>query len=527
MSGTEATLYEIRNGAAWITLNRPENRNALSAILVTELFDHITASNANDDVRCIVITGNGPAFCAGADLKSPPGQLSEGSDRAVPYHDVLTAILESPKPVIAAVNGAAFAGGLGLVGASDIVVTRTDIQMSFSEVRIGVIPAIISVVCMPKLGTHHGMKLFLTGERFDGQQAVDMGLAHISVPEGQLISAVEEQIAMINLGGPIAVQECKNWFVAYRNFLSKKDSKRPLSGAHECSVPLKEPRGWLRSAKSANPTGSKINVGPSLHPRRGEIHEQRNTNRQLQRIFGDRLAAAREMVEGGPIDVLTGDYLAELTMSILYSQKQSRGEDTGYVGTFLKQVRDIAGLCAEKNIKIVSNAGGLNPKSMAAEIENILSELGSDLKVAYIDGDNLLDDLDALQADGEAFTNLDTQENLANSDQKALTANAYLGGWGIKEALDQGADIVICPRVTDAAVVIGPAAGNSTGSATTTMRLPAHWQRDISLNVALSAVAVTMPFLRKFPASATWAIPSQKLKQMAALPSPNIPAPAG
>jgi methylglutaconyl-CoA hydratase len=118
-------------------------------------------------------------------------------------------MLDSPKPIIAAINGAAFAGGLGLVGAADIVVTRTDVQLSFSEVRIGVIPAIISVVCMPKLGVHHGMKLFLTGERFDGQQAVDMGLAHIAVPEAQLISTVEEQIAMINLGGPIAVQECK------------------------------------------------------------------------------------------------------------------------------------------------------------------------------------------------------------------------------------------------------------------------------------------------------------------------------
>jgi methylglutaconyl-CoA hydratase len=117
--------------------------------------------------------------------------------------------MESPKPVIAAINGAAFAGGLGLVGASDIVVTRHDVRFSFSEVRIGVIPAIISVVCLPKLGVHHGMKLFLTGERFDGQQAVDMGLAHIAVPEDQLISSVEEQIAMINLGGPIAVQECK------------------------------------------------------------------------------------------------------------------------------------------------------------------------------------------------------------------------------------------------------------------------------------------------------------------------------
>ena len=209
MSGTEATLYEIRHGAAWITLNRPENRNALSAILVTELYDHLMVSNANDDVRCIVITGNGPAFCAGADLKSPPGQLSEGTDRAVPYHEVLTAMLESPKPVIAAVNGAAFAGGLGLVGASDIVVTRTDVQMSFSEVRIGVIPAIISVVCMPKLGAHHGMKLFLTGERFDGHQAVAMGLAHRAVSADDLHSAVQEEIAMINLGGPIAVQECK------------------------------------------------------------------------------------------------------------------------------------------------------------------------------------------------------------------------------------------------------------------------------------------------------------------------------
>ena len=175
-------------------------------------------------------------------------------------------------------------------------------------------------------------------------------------------------------------------------------------------------------------------------------------------FYGDRLDAAREMVEGGPIDVLTGDYLAELTMSILYNQQQTRGKDTGYVGTFLKQVQDVAALCSEKNIKIVANAGGLNPRSMAMEVEKILDALGLDLKVAYIDGDNLLPDLDQLQSDGESFTNLDTQQHLKDSDQKALTANAYLGGWGIKEALDQGADIVICPRVTDAAVVIGPAA---------------------------------------------------------------------
>jgi len=209
MAGTQATLYEVRTGAAWITLNRPKNRNALSSILVNELYEHLGAANADPAVRCIVVTGNGPAFCAGADLKSPPGQTIDGGGRAVPYPEVLRAIIDSEKPVIAAVNGAAFAGGLGLVGAADIVVTDADVQFSFSEVRIGVIPAVISVVCLPKLGTHHGMKLFLTGERFTGQQAVDMGFAHRAVASDQLIGAVQEEIDMINLGGPNAVVECK------------------------------------------------------------------------------------------------------------------------------------------------------------------------------------------------------------------------------------------------------------------------------------------------------------------------------
>lgn len=175
-------------------------------------------------------------------------------------------------------------------------------------------------------------------------------------------------------------------------------------------------------------------------------------------FYGDRLAAAREMVDGGPIDVLTGDYLAELTMSILYAQKQSRGEDMGYVGTFLKQIQDVAADCAAKGIKIVANAGGLNPKSMAAEVEKILDSAGVEAKVAYIDGDDLLENLEGLQSQGEAFTNLDTGVALRDTDEEVLTANVYFGAWGIKEALDQGADIVICPRVTDAAVVIGPAA---------------------------------------------------------------------
>jgi len=208
MASTEQTLYEVRNGGAWISLNRPEKRNALSAMLITEVYDHIQAANADDSVRCIVITGRGPAFCSGADLKDDRG-LPTGRDQAVEYPDLLTAIQDSPKPVIAAINGPAFAGGLGLVAACDIAVCVDSAKFSFSEVRIGVIPAIIAVVCLPKLGSHHGMKLFLTGERFDGQRAVAMGLVHRSVADESLESAVQEEIDMIRLGGPIAVMACK------------------------------------------------------------------------------------------------------------------------------------------------------------------------------------------------------------------------------------------------------------------------------------------------------------------------------
>jgi hypothetical protein len=175
-------------------------------------------------------------------------------------------------------------------------------------------------------------------------------------------------------------------------------------------------------------------------------------------FYGDKLSAAREMVEGGPIDVLTGDYLAELTMAILYNQQQQRGGNAGYVGTFLKQIREVVGPCAEKGIKIVSNAGGLNPAGMAEDVRGILDELGVDARVAYIDGDDLAPRMEALGAAGESFTNMDKGIPLTESGNEVLTANAYFGAWGIKEALDKGADIVICPRVTDAAVVIGPAA---------------------------------------------------------------------
>ena len=127
-------------------------------------------------------------------------------------------------------------------------------------------------------------------------------------------------------------------------------------------------------------------------------------------FYGDKLSAAKDMVDGGPIDVLTGDYLAELTMTILYNQKLKRGEDHGYVGTFLKQFKDVAEKCQQEGIKIVTNAGGLNPKGMASMIEDIVSELNLELKVAYIDGDDLMPELSKLNELGEEIKNIDTIE---------------------------------------------------------------------------------------------------------------------
>ena len=176
--------------------------------------------------------------------------------------------MDSPKPVIAAINGAAFAGGLGLVGASDIVISRKNVQFSFSEVRIGVIPAIISVVCLPKLGTHHGMKVFLTGERFDGDQAVAMGLAHRAVEDDELHSAVQEEIDMINLGGPIAgSKSVKNWCGVYPSYLWLTDSKKPQNGARACSARTRVPRAWRRSARNVSHLGFRSSASPTLKGR--------------------------------------------------------------------------------------------------------------------------------------------------------------------------------------------------------------------------------------------------------------------
>jgi hypothetical protein len=174
-------------------------------------------------------------------------------------------------------------------------------------------------------------------------------------------------------------------------------------------------------------------------------------------FYGDRLSAAKEMVEGGPIDVLTGDYLAELTMAILW-RTRNRDPDAGYASTFLTQMEQVLGACLDRGIKVVANAGGLNPAGLAERLGKLAGDLGLEPVIAYVEGDDLLGRLPYLQQEGHQFRHLDTGVPLDASGVVPLTANAYLGGWGIKEALDRGAEVVVTGRVTDAALVIGPAA---------------------------------------------------------------------
>src|SRR2546426_992647 len=174
-------------------------------------------------------------------------------------------------------------------------------------------------------------------------------------------------------------------------------------------------------------------------------------------FYGDRLAAAREMVEGGPIDVLTGDYLAELTLMILFRDKL-KSPNAGYARTFLRQMEEVLGTCIARGIRVVVNAGGLNPAGLPAGPDQRATKLGVRARIPPVEGDDLLPRLAELQARGVELRHLDKGIPLAALDKQVVTANAYLGAWGIVEALDRGADVVICPRVTDAALTLGPAA---------------------------------------------------------------------
>ncbi|SDL16051.1 enoyl-CoA hydratase family protein [Streptomyces indicus] len=191
-------------GITTLTLDSPDNRNALSADLVAELANALRRSSVDQDVRAVVLDHSGPTFSAGADLKSPANPYA--------FVDLLRAIVELPKPVVARVDGSARAGGLGLLGACDLVLASASSTFAFTEVRIGVAPAIISLTLLPRMDARAAARYYLTGERFDAAEAARIGL--VTEAAEDLDTAVREVSEAFRKAAPQGLAEAKRLVTA-------------------------------------------------------------------------------------------------------------------------------------------------------------------------------------------------------------------------------------------------------------------------------------------------------------------------
>jgi methylglutaconyl-CoA hydratase len=196
-------------GVTTLTLDSPANRNALSTPLMTQLLDRLGESLVDPEVRAVVISHAGPVFCSGADLKETAAAREAGRVPAEMLADVLAALWEFPKPVVARVAGPARAGGLGLIAAADLAVCTREATFAFTEVRLGVIPAVISATVLPRLTSRAAAELYLTGEVFDGVRAQEVGLVTAAVSAEGLDGAVAGYCDALVRGGPLALAGTK------------------------------------------------------------------------------------------------------------------------------------------------------------------------------------------------------------------------------------------------------------------------------------------------------------------------------
>ncbi len=207
---TELIRSEVRGGVATVTLDSPSNRNALSTTLIQELLAALTAAETDPAVRVIVLTHTGPVFCSGADLKETAEAAATGQMPIGRLGDVLAALWESRKPVLARIGGPARAGGLGLIAAADIAVCSLNATFAFSEVRLGVIPAVISATVLRRITARAAGELYLTGDVFHGDRAAEIGLVTKAVPAEELDGVVAAYAASLVRGAPGALGGTKD-----------------------------------------------------------------------------------------------------------------------------------------------------------------------------------------------------------------------------------------------------------------------------------------------------------------------------
>jgi methylglutaconyl-CoA hydratase len=209
----ELVHFSVARGTATITLDSPHNRNALSAQLRRELRACLTKARDDGAVRVIVLTHTGPVFCSGMDLKEARG-AGAGEQGVNEFPEILDQIWHSPKPVVARLAGTARAGGVGMVAAADIVVAVREATFAFSEVRIGVVPAVISLVVLPRIAPRAAQELFLTGEVFDAERAARIGLITAATDAEKLDDEVDRYVRALGLGGPQALAATKELLAA-------------------------------------------------------------------------------------------------------------------------------------------------------------------------------------------------------------------------------------------------------------------------------------------------------------------------
>ena len=200
---------EQAEGVLTVTLADVENRNALGAGILNGLHDAIERAGSDPSIRAVVVTNEGTTFCAGANLKQQSG-VQQGATAKIGFEALLEMIQKSPTPIVGKIRGHVVGGGNGLAAALDIAIAQDDVKFGFSEVRLGVAPAIISVVCLPKMRRGEAMEVFLRGNRFSATKAAELGLISRAVPAGELDAAVDEVVADLCLGGPNALGHAKS-----------------------------------------------------------------------------------------------------------------------------------------------------------------------------------------------------------------------------------------------------------------------------------------------------------------------------
>ena len=201
---------ELSEGVFTVTLSDMSNRNTLSARLTSELVSALDDADSNPDVRVVVLTNKGRVFCAGADLSERSSSKdSETGSKPVDPLEIFSRFRKSPKPYIGKIAGHCVAGGMGLAAAMDISIATEEAKFGFTEVRIGVAPAIISVLCLPKMRPAEASEVFLRGNRFSASEAARLGLINAAVPADELDSAVDAVISDIKAGGPEAISAAK------------------------------------------------------------------------------------------------------------------------------------------------------------------------------------------------------------------------------------------------------------------------------------------------------------------------------